>query len=225
MLKNPLNNKDYKNITDHIKDFYTVKHNIINSRLKEFKKTWKTGSDDEIFAELVFCILTPQSKAKICWRAVENLRNKKLLLKGNKNQIARELNGVRFKNNKAEYIVEARKLFLENGKFVIKSKFKTFRNTYDARDWLVHNVKGIGYKEASHFLRNIGKGENLAILDRHILKNLKLLKVIEKIPDSLSKRKYLEIEDKMLEFARKIHIPISHLDLLLWSKETGEVFK
>lgn len=87
------------------------------------------------------------------------------------------------------------------------------------------NVKGMGYKEASHFLRNIGFADDLAILDRHILKNLKIFGIIEEIPKSLSKKKYLEIEEKMRNLANEVNIPLSHLDLLFWSKETGEIFK
>lgn len=84
---------------------------------------------------------------------------------------------------------------------------------------------GLGYKEAGHFLRNVGLGEDLAILDRHILKNLVLLGVIDEVPASLTKRRYLEIERRMIEFSKKTGIPMGHLDLLLWSKETGEIFK
>jgi N-glycosylase/DNA lyase len=83
----------------------------------------------------------------------------------------------------------------------------------------------MGYKEASHFLRNIGFADDLAILDRHILKNLKIFGIIEEIPKSLSKKKYLEIEEKMRNLANEVNIPLSHLDLLFWSKETGEIFK
>ena len=35
----------------------------------------------------------------------------------------------------------------------------------------------------------------------------------------------MQIEKNMREFAMQIDIPISHLDLLLWYKETGEIFK
>ena len=153
------------------------------------------------------------------------MSDKNLLLKDKKNRIAEELNIVRFKNKKAEYIVEARKLFSSKGRIFIKSKIKRFSNVYTAREWLVRNAKGIGYKEASHFLRNIGSGENFAILDRHILKNLKSLGVIQKIPDSLSRSRYYNIERRMKKFSEKINIPMSHLDLLMWYKETGEVFK
>lgn len=135
--------------------------------------------------------------------------------------------GVRFHNNKSKYIIKARKKFssLVYEKIIKNNKNK---NSKELRDFLVENIKGIGYKEASHFLRNIGLGgKNLAILDRHILKNLIDLKVIkEKEPKSISSRKkYLEIEKKMLTFSKKIRILMDELDLLFWAKETGEVFK
>ena len=205
---------------EEIKRIYFSVQEKIRSRLNEFDRLREKGNDEEIFAELVFCLLTPQSKAQSCWKTVETLLNKNLLLKGNEDQISKELNRVRFRYKKAEYIIEARKLFSAG----IKSKINEFDDVYNARDWLVQNVKGMGYKEASHFLRNIGFGEELAILDRHILKNLKSLGVVEEIPRSLPK-KYFEIEKKMKKFSEKVKIPMSHLDLVLWYKETGEVFK
>jgi N-glycosylase/DNA lyase len=207
---------------EELKKIYFLKKHEICLRLEEFKKIWHED-DERIFVELAFCLLTPQSKARICWDAVLNLLKKNLLFKGDVYQVSKNLD-VRFKNNKARYIVEARKFFKENGKIGIKSKLKGFNNIFELRDWLVQNVKGMGYKEASHFLRNIGLGENLAILDRHILKNLKSFKVIKEIP-ILSKKRYYEVENKMIKFANKIGISMGHLDLLLWYKETGEVFK
>lgn len=214
-----------ENAVKEMKEVYLSVQDEIISRLDEFKRVREKGSEEDVFAELVFCILTPQSRAKLCWAAVKKLADKNLLLKGNKNQIVKELEQVRFKYKKAGYIVEARKQFLTEGKISIKPQISQFSDVDDAREWLAQNVKGIGYKEASHFLRNIGQGENLAILDRHILKNLKLFGIIEKIPNSLSRKRYLEIEKKMREFAEKVKIPMSHLDFVLWYKETGEIFK
>ena len=93
------------------------------------------------------------------------------------------------------------------------------------RQWFAENVKGIGYKEASHFLRNIGLGKGLAILDVHILKNLIRHGVIKAVPKSLSRSKYLESEQKVRKFSEKIKIPMDELDILFWSNETGEIFK
>ena len=53
------------------------------------------------------------------------------------------------------------------------------------------NVKGMGLKEANTRVEKSWFGENIAILDRHILKNLKELNVIEEIPKSISEKKIL----------------------------------
>jgi N-glycosylase/DNA lyase len=126
------------------------------------------------------------------------------------------MGGVRFHNNKSGYIIEARDKFFKN---------RLPKDPKEAREWLVDNIKGLGYKEASHFLRNIGLGRNIAILDRHILKNLMKYNVINEIPKTLTPKRYLEIEDKMKQFSKKNNIPLDELDLLFWAEETGEVFK
>ena len=210
---------------EDIKRLYEIRKEEIGKRLSNFRKLFEKANDERIFAELVFCILTPQSKAKICWKAVENLMKKNLLIHGSYEQVLKELKGIRFKKRKAKYIVEARKTFTRGNKICIKDVISSFSDPKEIREWLVENIKGMGYKEASHFLRNIGLGGDLSILDRHILKNLRLLGVIEDIPKTLTKKKYIEVEDKMRRFSKKIGIPLSHLDLLLWSKETGEIFK
>jgi N-glycosylase/DNA lyase len=115
-------------------------------------------------------------------------------------------------------------MFSKNENIRVKGELD-IQNILKTRTWLVENVKGIGYKEASHFLRNIGFGKDLAILDIHILKNLKKYGVTKDIPKTLTKIKYFEIENKLKIFSEKIRIPMSHLDLLFWSLETGKIFK
>ena len=194
----------------------------IESRLQDFSRIWKEASEEELFRELVFCLLTPQSKARTCWRAVERLERKCMIREAGPEEITRELVGVRFNLRKGEYICLARSRFSSCS---LRDTLAGFSDAFAAREWLVANIKGLGYKEASHFLRNIGLGGDLAILDRHILKNLALLGVIEEVPASPSKKMYLEIEKKMIDFSREAKIPMPHLDLLLWYKEAGEVFK
>ncbi|MCX5781880.1 MAG: N-glycosylase/DNA lyase [Elusimicrobia bacterium] len=205
--------------------FWMKVKNKIENRLNEFKKIWSGGSEEDIFAELVFCLFTPQSKAVSCGEAVRILSNKGLLIKGDSKNISKEINIVRFRNNKAKYLVEARNKFYLNSKLKIKEKISSFLDVFELRDWLVENIKGLGFKEASHFLRNVGFGKDFAILDRHILKNIKRLNVINSIPKTISKKTYLKIEEKMKKFAKKVEIPLDHLDLLFWSMETGEIFK
>jgi len=208
-----------------LKNSYRERKSEIKNRLESFKKVWRK-SDKDIFVELCFCLLTPMSRARSADKAIDRLLKENLLFIGTKNQILKELTkvGVRFPGNKAKFIVEAREVFTHNGRINIKNKLN--QGTSNAkREWLVKNVKGLGYKEASHFLRNIGLGFDLAILDRHIMKNLLRYGVSKKLPKCLTKKCYLSLENKMKEFSKKVNIPLAELDLLFWSEETGEVFK
>lgn len=225
VMQNEIHNEGDGAIKE-LKDLYRPMKDEIISRLLQFSRLWKKGTEKDIFSELVFCLLTPQSKARSCDSAVCMLLEKDLLFKGTETQIAKVLrNKTRFHNNKARYVVEAREMFTHKGKVRIKEIVDALKRSQEKREWLEKNVKGLGLKEASHFLRNIGFGDELAILDRHILKNLVLLGVIFEVPDTLSKKKYFEIEKRMIEFSEEIMIPLAHLDLLLWYKEAGEVFK
>jgi N-glycosylase/DNA lyase len=208
--------------TEDLMGLYGPMKAQIVSRLEEFRQIWAEGSDEDLFRELIFCLLTPQSRARTCWTAVERLEKKCMIAAAGAGEVQKELIGVRFNERKAEYICLARNMFSARSLRVI---LEGFSSPFSAREWLVKNVKGLGYKEASHFLRNIGLGEELSILDRHILKNLLLLGIIEEVPSSLSKKTYLDIENKMTAFSRQVGIPMGHLDLLLWYKEAGEIFK
>ena len=202
---------------------YEKRQKEIKRKLREFENVLKR-SEERVFSELCFCLCTPQSRAKICEEVICRLEKNRLLFNGNYNQILNSLKGVRFSKNKAKYIIKAREFFTKNGKLKIKDKIKD-KDTWELREWLVKNIKGLGYKEATHFLRNVGLNKNLAILDRHILKNLVEFGIIKEIPKTLTRKKYFEIERKFQEFAEKIKIPLNELDLLFWSKETGEMRK
>jgi N-glycosylase/DNA lyase len=203
---------------------YKKRKNSIKKRLEDFKAVYEKG-DRDVFGELCFCLFTPQAKAVSCDKAVKELKEKGLLLGGRREEIREVLKGkVRFQNNKAGYCVSARELFKGSKGVKIKDMLDP-KDNFNTREWLVKNVKGFGYKEASHFLRNIGMGRDLAILDVHILRNLARYGVIDKAPKTLTKKNYLALEEKMRLFSKKIEIPLEELDLLFWSRETGYIFK
>jgi len=204
---------------------YKKKKPQIKKRLEDFKKLGN-AKDEDIFAELCFCILTPQSKAVYCDKVINKLRKHNLLFNGDQEYISSKLKGfTRFHNKKSEYLIAARRIFQKGRKKINIKNILKKENALNTREWLVKNIKGLGYKEASHFLRNTGQGNDIAILDVHIMKNLKRLGVVRKIPSSISKKTYLKIEDKMRKFSRRINIPLEELDLLFWSNQTGFIFK
>jgi len=108
----------------------------------------------------------------------------------------------------------------------LRERLLSFRDPIERRDWLAQDprVKGLGYKEASHFLRNVGfKG--YGILDKHIVRSLYELKVIDSPKPPSTRGRYLDAENRMREFARTSGINFDELDLLLWSMKTGEILK
>lgn len=206
-----------------IQGIYKKHKDEIKSRLEEFRKAGK-ASQEEIFAEMCFCILTPQSKALKAHEAIRKLKKDSILYRGSKQEIRKYLKGVRFPNNKASYIIAARENFTRNGKICIR-EFLSEKNIFKLRDRLIKKIKGYGFKESSHFLRNIGRGSEIAILDRHILKSLKSCGVIKEVPASISSKKYLSIEKKMKQFSSGIEIPMAALDMVFWYRQTGYFFK
>ncbi|MFX0026382.1 MAG: N-glycosylase, partial [Candidatus Hermodarchaeota archaeon] len=126
--------------------------------------------------------------------------------------------GYRFPNIRSKFIIEARK-----SKDELKNKIKSELNKNDLREWIVENIKGIGYKEASHFLRNIGF-TNYAIIDFHIIDLLVAHGLIDK-PKTLNRIKYLKIENILKNIADKLNLNLAELDLYLWFLETGKILK
>ena len=190
----------------------------IDARVCEFRALGKK-SNEELFKELCFCILTANFTAERGIKIQKEIGNGFLTL--NEAELAKKLKelGHRFPNARAKYIAESRK-YKDELKKVLASK-----SEHEAREWLVEHIKGLGYKEASHFLRNIGFC-NCAIIDFHIIDALIESGMIEKPKSkSLSKKTYLEIENKLREIAKKTGLNMAELDLYLWCSETGKVLK
>lgn len=196
----------------------------ISLKIKEYKDAFLYNEKD-FFAEIAFCILTPQSKAKNAWKIIEILKENGLLYSGTSEELVDYLNLVRFKNTKAKRLVDLRNLLTINKRLAAKEIIFHTKNVIEIREWLVKNVKGFGYKEASHVLRNLGFGENIAILDRHILRTLKKLDIIDEIPKTLSPSNYKKIENKMREYSKYVGISMDRLDLIFWYKQLNYLFK
>ncbi|MBN2322643.1 MAG: N-glycosylase/DNA lyase [Spirochaetes bacterium] len=210
---------------DELRAVYGDIRDRIEARLSEFEEVWKRGNDEKLFFELVFCLLTPGARARNADLCLRKIEKKKLLKDGDIEDLSACLNLVRFKNNKARNIVEARRKFLKKGGVSIREALERMENGFERREYLVSEVRGMGYKEASHFLRNIGLGDGLAILDRHVLKYLESVALIDSIPQSLPKKRYLEMERILNGLAVQAGMRVTDLDFVLWFMATGDVFK
>ena len=188
----------------------------INQRIKGFKDINKQ-SNDELFKEMCFCLLTANFNAEKSIKIQNEIGRG--FITDSKEQLCKKLQeyGHRFPNTRAEYIHQSQKCKNDLSKIV------NFHDKKALREWIVKNVKGLGYKEASHFLRNIGF-DDYAIIDFHIIDVLSDYNIIKR-PKTITKKKYLEIEDKLSTIAKKTTLTLAELDLYLWYIETGKILK
>jgi N-glycosylase/DNA lyase len=210
---------------EQLKRIYNVKRREIRDRLNEFARVGRTGSQERLFEELTFCIFTAGASARMGLRSVESVRP--VLMDGDLADIRQALIGRhRFPNNRAAYVFETREYLRERCGLELHRTLRSFKIADERRDFLAanRNVRGIGYKEASHFLRNIGY-RGYAILDKHLLSRLAEFGIIDSSKPPSTKAGYLAIEEKLKRFAESIRIDFDELDLLLWFTKTGEILK
>lgn len=208
-----------------IKRAHQARRTEIQSRLAEFESVWMSGTDARLWEEMVYCFFTGGCSAKMGMRAVTAVQP--LLKDGEQPDLAKALTGVhRYPNARSRYVVASRSFLQEHCGMKLREKLESFDCHYERRDWLVKEkgIKGLGYKEASHFLRNIGF-TGYAILDKHVLRCLHELKIIEEPKPPNTRSRYLTVEDKLKQLAKRARIDFDELDLVLWSMKTGEILK
>ncbi len=210
---------------EKIKAAYLERRSEILERLAEFQDIRENGADERLWEEMVFCFFTGGCSARMGLRSVEAVRP--LLMAGNHAELAAALVGRhRYPNARAGYIVASREFLQEHCGLRLREKLESFDDDTERRDWLVKEkrIKGLGYKEASHYLRNIGY-KGYAILDKHVLRSLAELGIIDDPQPPNTRAKYLAVEAKLKDLAAAAEIDFDELDLVLWSMKTGEILK
>ena len=148
-------------------------------RLAEFDEVWRAADDARLWEEMVFCIFTAGASARMGLGSVEAVRH--LLGCGTHEELASALAGRhRYPNSRSGYIVVTREFLEGDCRMRLRERLGGFADPLERRDWLARErgVKGLGYKESSHFLRNVGL-RGYAILDKHILRCLAEVGVVE----------------------------------------------
>lgn len=213
-------NKAIKLITEDIKE-------------QENNKPWHKLSEEEILFELVLSILGSQIKYEVALQYAQVLKKENILttLYSEKDilkvqlelekifETPQHINGsivkYRFPKTRAKYI--AFNLFYLQQKNGITSILSKSTNTKFIRKYLVKHIKGIGPKQASHFLRNIGFSNDIAVLDVHILRYMNIQGVINEEYKSIGNLKlYEKLEEQLVKFLEFILAPIGYIDQAIW---------
>ncbi len=175
----------------------------------------------------MYCIFTAGASARMGLKSIEAVRP--FLKKGGSDQMAvalKEAGAHRFPNARPAYIVSTRDYLQSHCRMRLRKKLESFSDAIERRDWLAQEtrIKGLGYKESSHFLRNIGL-KGYAILDKHVMRCLADLGLAESSKPPATRARYLATEKQLSDFAKSVKIDFDELDLVLWSIKTGEVLK
>ncbi len=211
-------------ITQELKALYSDKQEEIKDRLVEFEYVRENADDTRILEELCFCILTSAVGPKVGMKSLHAIQD--ILTVGSEQELYERLKGVHKYPEKAAYIVHTVDYLQKDYDLKLRKLVDSFDGPEERRDFfaLNKNIKGLGLTQASHFLRNIGfKG--YAVLDRNVVGMLHKLGVIDSDKPPSSKKRYLEAEANMQNFAKELGVEIEELDMLLWSMKRGYIPK
>lgn len=201
------------------------------------KENWQNIPEQQVWNELCFCILSGNVLYDLAKSVVRVMNEKRLFdplwINEEKNaemiiyrelekpnfepqKLNGELRKYRYPSKRSQQIVNAAKILYSNND-TLKKKLLSFKSDIEARNFLADNIPGLGIKEASHFLRNIGYSDSLAIIDVHMLSFMKkyaLLEIEEKF--SLTRKMYLRIESILRNFVNFHGLNLAIFDLAVW---------
>ena len=200
-------------------ELYELKKEEIQDRLLEFKQAFREADDPQVFRELSFCILSSGVGPKIAGQCMSTIGER--LVDGEEDELLERIGAIhKYAENASRYIVFTREYLREEHGFLLKALVSSFEDRVERRDFFAKNpgIKGLGYMQASHFLRNLGFS-GYAILDRNNLASLFELGIIGETKYPLTKKRYLETESLMTEAAHELGISLDEFDLLLWSRK------
>jgi thermostable 8-oxoguanine DNA glycosylase len=191
-------------------DFFTEEE-IVNAE-KIVERFKKPKEKIDIFYNLCFCILVPQTRFSTVSTVIQKLKDNGFY----SSQISREkllelISSIRFKNRKVDYLLKMKNeydLFYSKLNEVL---LQTDSDSRAKRKFVIGRIKGMGLKASSHFLRNLGL-DDLAIVDTHILQHLC-------VKDK--KFDYFNIEDEIRFRAASLNVSVAVYDALIWKQRSG----
>lgn len=186
---------------------------------------WSRHSEDDLWRELVSCILGSRVRFETALAAVDRMSSMRLLSgsrrRGHFDQYEQDtvtaLAGrypfYRVRANQIRRAAE--RLYGSRGS--IRELLDSVDDVRDARRLLASDISGLGPKQASLFLRNIGYAKHVAVLDVHVLAYMNRAGLTDAPIRSVSTvRKYEALEDSFIEHAYSLGCTPDQFDLAVW---------
>jgi len=188
----------------------------------------------ELRKELVGCVIGSQIRNETAVNITENLDQAGLLddkqwhCKKNNNFESRvyevligEKRGMphhsrhRFPKARAKQLGQARN---ELSKAPLTERLSANKTPQLMRKMFVDNISGIGPKQASMFLRNVGVSYELAILDTHVLRFMDMQGILPANKARIGTMAgYEKTEQHIVSYADSLGYPAGYLDWAIWA--------
>ena len=189
------------------------------------KSDWVSHSEDNLWRELVSCILGSRVRFEVAYAAVERLEENELLTARRRESRFQQYEddataalsgGYPFYRLRARQLREAaERLYGKSGS--IRGFLQDALDVRAARRLLTDEIAGLGPKQASLFLRNIGFAQYVAVLDVHVLAYMNWVGLTEKLFRSVPTiRKYETLEDAFIQHACSLGCSPDRFDLAVW---------
>lgn len=194
---------------------------------------WQDATEERLLFELVLAILGSQNRYEVALGFSEEIKKQKILRDNFSISIkeltvkiqtilssALEIEGhlirYRFPNAKSKYIAYNLIYLQEMGG--LKSLLSQADEIAKLRAFFVKEIKGIGPKQSSHFLRNVGYSNEVAVLDVHILRYMHIQGIIEETYTKAisTLKQYEKLESLLINFLKYMKYPIGFVDQAIW---------
>jgi len=121
----------------------------------------------------------------------------------------------RFPETRARWLAEAASS-IYGQKDSLAALLAAYQDPLDIRRLLSSSVRGLGPKQSSLFLRNIGISDDLAVIDRHVLRYLWWSGLADSVAPPASLSRYERLEDLLRRRAWAVGLPLGVFDIAVW---------
>jgi N-glycosylase/DNA lyase len=183
----------------------------------------KLSSGEELWRQLVFCILSSQVRIAAATKATSSVVSELRFFAKNltstevyertKKILSREDVRYRFPEKRSRHIAHSWFAFAQiNGQ--LYEYLDAFKSETKAREAVTSLFPGLGLKQASMFLRDIGYSQKLCIIDTHMLWYCSCMGQSYRLP--ITNKRYAEIETFLVEQSDEFGVCPNVFDAAVW---------
>jgi len=178
----------------------------------------------DVWSSLLFCILSSQVRATTATHAVQVILGEVPFFEESLSSVDvyNRLNSILRRGDVRHRFPETRSQQIANSWFAfaqVKDEFYGYLDSFsaekDARVAVAERFPGLGFKQASMFLRDVGYSARLCVIDTHILWYCERMSL--PLQGALTTKRYLEVEEHLLALADTFGVAPNVFDSAVWA--------